>query len=100
MNTSNLALKKQKHKPASPPLTHEERFYDLFKLAWFGLHTQFEQTLPDGSVFHSGGKAEIDRSRQLAIRAWNSACFGCEMFQDKTIDEFNSSVKASKEEGQ
>ena len=87
--------KKRKSGPEPPSLSHEERFYDLFKLAWLGLHTQFERKDGYGGVLFAGGKAELERSQDIARRAWNSAIYGCAMFENDegAIKKFNDTVK-------
>jgi hypothetical protein len=95
--------KKQRKKPESFHMSHEERFYDLFKLAWLGLHSQFEQPYTnsfEGIGHHyDGGKEELKRSKHLAIRAWNSAVYGCQQFEkDEEVEEFNDTVKMKKVE--
>jgi hypothetical protein len=79
----------------STPLTRDERFWTLFQLAYGALHSQFEQLHPDGFLMHTEGQAEFERSRTIGRRAWNSAVFGCQLFEEQeTAQTFNSKVTA------
>ena len=56
-------------------------------------------SLADGTVHRAmDDKQELALLRHIAFLAWNGAAFGSELFADKEIDEFNASVKVSKED--
>jgi hypothetical protein len=82
--------KKRKSGPEPPSLSHEERFFSIFKSALPGLCAQFEQ-----NNRYDSGKAELDRCQQIVRRAWNLAVYGTAMFEDdeRAIQKFNDTVK-------
>ena len=70
----------------------------MYKLAFASLHSQFEQQDPDnGYTRFSGGAEELERSKDLAQRAWNSACYACALFEEdeEAISQFNAEVEAT-----
>ena len=89
--------KPKKRKPApQSQLSHDERFWALYKAAFLGLHAQFERPDEFANARFEDGAAELKRSKDIARRAWNSAIYGCAMFEDdeRTIERFNETVEA------
>jgi hypothetical protein len=84
--------------PKQAELSREQRFWQLYKLAFTGLHAGFEQIIYDGSigtstVYYEGGKEMIQRCQYLAEVAWNSATAACDLFEkEETIRNFNRKI--------
>ena len=80
-----------------PELSHEQRFWELYKAAFQGLHAQFERPWGefDAALF-DGGAEELQRSKAIARRAWSSAVYATAMFEDNdaVIRQFNRTVRA------
>ena len=77
-------------------MSHDERFWELYKVAFQGLHAQFERpAVLEGSAIFDGGMQELERSKHFARRAWNSAIYACAMFEDDeaTIKKFNEVMR-------
>jgi hypothetical protein len=77
--------------PKVPGPTHEELFREAFMHALQGCCSQFESPALSGhKPHHSSGDAELERARQLARRAWNTAAYSCQLFeQSADISAFN-----------
>jgi hypothetical protein len=77
--------------PAAP--TQEELFREAYMTALGGLCSQFEVGLPCHKPQNATGTAELVRSRQLCLRAWNIAAYTVGLFsQEREIAEFNSHI--------
>jgi hypothetical protein len=92
-----LSSQKPKTNPPEVSLSREERFWQLYLAAFQGLHAQFELQMSDGTCYYNGGKAALERSKHLALIAWNSARYALQLFdEEETIQTFNSKVDHAK----
>ena len=75
--------------PQSPP-SHDELFLELYKSALQGCCSQYEMNVQPGhKPYYTEGDGELQRARQLARRAWNTAAYGCQLFETR---DFNGEV--------
>jgi hypothetical protein len=77
--------------PAAP--THEQLFREAYMAALGGCCTQFEVGLPYHKPQNAEGTQELQRARQLCLRAWNVAAYTVGLFgQEAEIEAFNGNV--------
>jgi hypothetical protein len=79
--------------PSGP--THEELFREAFMHALQGCCSQFESPALSGhKPHHSSGDSELERARQLTRRAWNTAAYACQLFEERnTVSAFEEEVE-------
>ena len=88
----------QTRPPAFGANARRNLFREAFMTALGGFCSQFEVGLPYHKPQNATGTAELVRSRQICLRAWNVAAFTVGLFsQDAEIEEFNSNINTTGE---
>ena len=97
MNSTNITSPKTK---PSPSLSREERFFELYKLAFGNLHckVEFEFPHPDGGgMCFTDPKERLERCHDIAQLALHSARYASRLLDEElTINDFNKKVSHAK----
>jgi hypothetical protein len=77
-------------------LSRDERHWELFKLAFAGLHSNvfLEFPHPDGAGMCSVDPKEVlEQCKEISAIAWQSACHACDLFDEQgTVETFNKKL--------